>query len=69
MRLPRRFRVPDAGAGVCGPRAADIFSQLSAGGNVLMPFEQTFFARKFGMVADKFGVKWMVNVAAPAASS
>lgn len=44
-------------------RAADIFAKLGAGGSVMMPFEQTFFARKFGMVTDKFGVKWMVNVA------
>ena len=29
-----------------------------------MPFEETFFARKFGMAADKFGVRWMVSVAA-----
>jgi PhnB protein len=47
-------------------RAADIFAKLAAGGNVMMPFEKTFFAKKFGMTADKFGIKWMVNVAAPA---
>src|SRR6185312_6557003 len=43
-------------------RAAKIFAQLADGGNVLMPFETTFFARKFGMTADKFGVRWMVSV-------
>lgn len=48
-------------------QAEKIFTQLSAGGNVLMPFEKTFFAKKFGMFADKFGVKWMVNVAEVAA--
>ena len=42
--------------------AADVFAKLAADGNVLMPFETTFFARKFGMTNDKFGVKWMVNV-------
>ena len=44
-------------------RAAEIFAKLADGGDVLMPFEQTFFARKFGMTADKFGVRWMVSVA------
>jgi PhnB protein len=43
-------------------RAADVFDKLAADGTVLMPFEPTFFARKFGMTNDKFGVKWMVNV-------
>lgn len=43
-------------------QAAEIFSRLCAGGNVTMPFEETFFAKKFGMGADRFGVKWMVNV-------
>jgi PhnB protein len=46
--------------------ASAIFAKLGAGGNVNMPFETTFFAKKFGMVTDKFGIKWMVNVA-PAA--
>src|SRR5450631_219421 len=43
-------------------RAADVFDKLAADGTVLMPFEPTFFARKFGMTSDKFGVKWMVSV-------
>ncbi|HEX2334235.1 MAG TPA: VOC family protein [Burkholderiales bacterium] len=36
------------------------FSALSQGGQVQMPLGETFFARSFGMVADKFGVSWMV---------
>jgi PhnB protein len=44
-------------------QAARVFATLAEGGNVLMPFEETFFARKFGMTADKFGVRWMVSVA------
>jgi PhnB protein len=28
-----------------------------------MPIGKTFFSRRFGMVADKFGVSWMINVA------
>lgn len=43
-------------------RAADIFAKLASGGEITMPFETTFFAKKFGMTSDKYGVKWMVNV-------
>lgn len=36
------------------------FAALSAGGVVEMPLNETFFAKSFGMVKDKFGVSWMV---------
>jgi PhnB protein len=39
-----------------------MFNALSAGGQVQMPLGKTFFAKRFGMVADKFGVGWMVIV-------
>jgi PhnB protein len=48
--------------------AAGVFATLAEGGTVLMPFEETFFARKFGMGIDKFGVRWMVSVPAPVAA-
>ena len=38
-----------------------IFNKLAAGGQVTMPFEKTFWASKFGMVVDKFGIRWIVN--------
>jgi PhnB protein len=38
------------------------FAALEDGGQVTMPLSKTFFASKFGMVADKFGVQWMVMV-------
>jgi PhnB protein len=38
------------------------FAGLSDGGQVLMPLTSTFFSPKFGMLADKFGVRWMVLV-------
>ncbi len=41
---------------------ARIFERLIAGGDVLMPFEETLFALKFGMLTDRFGIRWMVNV-------
>lgn len=39
------------------------FAALGEGGKVQMPLAKTFFSPKFGMVADKFGVSWMVMVA------
>lgn len=39
------------------------FAALSDGGQVQMPLGRTFFSPRFGMVADKFGVPWMVYVA------
>jgi PhnB protein len=38
------------------------FEALSAGGQVQMPFGKTFWSSGFGMLKDKFGVAWMVNV-------
>jgi PhnB protein len=37
-----------------------LFNALAEGGQVRMPLQKTFFAAKFGMLADKFGVGWMV---------
>lgn len=48
-------------------QAVRVFAKLAEDGNIVMPFEQTFFAYRFGMVNDKFGVRWMVNVAPVAA--
>ncbi len=39
-----------------------IFGALAEGGKVLMPLGKTFFSPKFGMVADRFGVGWMILV-------
>ena len=39
------------------------FASLGDGGQVQMPLTKTFFSPKFGMVADRFGVSWMVYVA------
>lgn len=40
------------------------FSALQDGGQVRMPLAKTFFSPCFGMVADRFGVSWMIIVAA-----
>ena len=36
------------------------FSALAEDGQVNLPLSETFFAKSFGMVADRFGVNWMV---------
>lgn len=39
-----------------------IFDALAEGGTVTMAFEKTFWSEGFGMVKDRFGIPWMVNV-------
>ncbi len=45
-------------------QAHRVFTAISEGGHVQMPMTKTFFSPAFGMVADRFGVHWMV-LAAP----
>jgi PhnB protein len=45
------------------PEAERLFASLSEGGQVQMPLTQTFFSPRFGMLADRFGVSWMIHVA------
>jgi PhnB protein len=40
----------------------DKFNKLVEGGQATMPMDKTFFAKRFGMLTDKFGVPWMVVV-------
>ena len=41
--------------------AERIFGELSQGGRVVMGLEKTFWAERFGMVIDRFGIPWMIN--------
>ena len=50
------LQVPDAAT------AERLFAALADGGQVQMPLAQTFWSPRFGMVADRFGVGWMVIV-------
>jgi PhnB protein len=43
--------------------AKKLFTALSDGGKVEVPLTKTFFSPSFGMLADKFGVSWMIYVA------
>jgi PhnB protein len=46
-----------------------IFDALAEGGQVVMPFTETFWAAGFGHVIDRWGTNWMVNVERDAAAS
>jgi PhnB protein len=45
-----------------GAEAERLFASLADGGELQMPLGKTFFSPSFGMVADRFGVSWMVIV-------
>lgn len=48
---------------VADAAAADrMFDALAEGGEVRMPMGKTFWSQRFGMVKDRFGVGWMINV-------
>ncbi len=42
--------------------ADKLFAALSDGGQVQMPLAKTFFASRFGVLVDRFGVSWMIVV-------
>ena len=43
------------------------YEKLSAGGTVTMPLQKAMWGDSFGMCIDRFGVQWLVNIAAPKA--
>ena len=48
--------------GIKTPDEADrVFKALSEKGNVTMPIQETFWAQRFGMLVDQFGIPWMIN--------
>lgn len=47
-----------------GPELQGYFQKLSAGGSVTMPLEKSMWGDHFGMLTDKFGINWMVNISA-----
>jgi PhnB protein len=47
-----------------GAAAERAFAALADGGQVQMPLSKTFFSSAFGVVADRFGVSWMIYVPA-----
>ena len=48
------------------PAEADrVFNALAENGAVQMPIQETFWAVRFGMVTDRFGIPWMINCGKP----
>jgi PhnB protein len=41
--------------------AERIFRELAKDGRVVMPLEKTFWAARFGMIVDRFGIPWLIN--------
>jgi len=41
--------------------AERIFLELAKNGRVVLPLEKTFWAARFGMVVDRFGIPWLIN--------
>jgi PhnB protein len=56
---PKGFSVT---LGIDDPAEAErIFNALAENGTVRMPLQQTFWAARFGMLIDRFGIPWMIN--------
>ena len=45
--------------------AERIFNELGKDGRVTLPLEKTFWAERFGMVVDRFGIPWLINCEGP----
>ena len=62
---PDRFKAPQGfsvSVQVDDPADAErIFATLSEGGKIGMPIQQTFWAVRFGMTVDRYGIPWMIN--------
>lgn len=62
---PERYEAPrgfSVTLGIDDPAEAErIFNALAEDGTVRMPLQQTFWAARFGMLTDRFGIPWMIN--------
>lgn len=62
---PGHYRQPTGfsiSIGIKDPaKAEDLFKALAEGGKIIMPLEKTFWAKRFGMLTDRYGTPWMVN--------
>jgi PhnB protein len=62
---PDHYQAPQGfslSIGTKDPAEAErIFNELAQDGKVQMPLQKTFWAARFGMVVDRFGIPWMVN--------
>ncbi|MEO8205328.1 MAG: glyoxalase/bleomycin resistance/extradiol dioxygenase family protein [Chthoniobacterales bacterium] len=63
--LPEDYEAPkgfNVTLNITDPADADrIFAALADGGTIRMPIQETFWAHRFGMLTDPFGIPWMIN--------
>jgi PhnB protein len=63
---PDRYETPKGISITFVPKDATeanhVFKALAKDGNVIMELQETFWAKKFGMLVDQFGVSWMINL-------
>jgi PhnB protein len=52
-------------SGESEPELRGYFEKLSDGGSIMMPLEKAAWGDTFGMCIDRFGIRWLVNIAAP----
>ena len=46
-------------------QAETFFNKMADGGQITMPMQKTFWAERFGMLTDKFGINWMLTATSP----
>jgi len=66
---PDRYEAPkgfSVSLGIKEPAEAErAFQALADGGTIRMPIQETFWARRFGMLVDRYGIAWMINCEKP----
>ena len=69
--VPGQYRTPQSFCVMLRPgdpvEAERIFKGLAEQGRVEIPFGETFWAVRFGMVVDRFGIPWLINCEKPSA--
>jgi PhnB protein len=62
---PEHYQKPQGLSVIIGLKdpgeAERIFNALAGNGTVQMPLQETFWAVRFGMLVDRFGIPWMIN--------
>lgn len=66
---PQYFRQPQ-GSAICideidEAEAERLYKALSEGGQIGMPLQETFWAKRYAQFVDRFGTSWMINVSKP----
>ena len=67
--LPEQYEPPQGvqlAIGLSDPQEADrVYAALAEHGTEKMPLQETFWAARFGVVVDRFGIPWIINCEAP----